>query len=249
MNTDQELSLREFVMREDNSFHAPYSPEFAFYIAVKNGEVDQVAKMCESAFSDKNGFGKLSDNILQNLKYHFAITAALIARYCIEGGMEHEAAYSLSDLYIQKADKCSSIAQISKLHAIMSADYAQRMKNIRKMKLCSKQVVKCIDYIYDNLHKRILVSDLADYVKLNPSYLSKLFKQETGATITEYIQSRKIETAQNLLKYTDYQPSYVATILAFPSQSYFIDVFKKRVGMTPRQYQETCFRKIEIHKV
>ncbi|NLO41105.1 MAG: hypothetical protein GX115_16760 [Ruminiclostridium sp.] len=105
MNIDKELSYREYIMRENNAFHAPYYPEFAFYIAVKNGEVDQVSQLCRNAFSDKSGFGKLSDNPLQNMKYHFVVTAALIARHCIEGRMEHEIAYSLSDVYILDSHK------------------------------------------------------------------------------------------------------------------------------------------------
>lgn len=242
MNTDKELSYREYIMRENNAFHAPYYPEFAFYIAVKNGEVDRVSQLCRNTFSEKSGFGKLSDNPLQNMKYHFVVTAALIARHCIEGSMEHEIAYSLSDVYIQKADRCTSIAQISKLHTAMTMDYAQRMKQIRKKQIFSRQIVKCVDYIYNNLHKRILMTDLAQYTGLNPSYLSRLFKKETGVTVTEYIQGKKIETARNMLQFSSYLPSQIASILAFPSQSYFIAVFRKKTGMTPKKYQDTCFR-------
>ncbi len=247
MNADKELSYREYILRENHDFHAPLGQEFAFYVAVKNGEVKKVSQMCEDEFSNKNGFGKLSENPLQNMKYHFVITAALIARYCIEGGMEHEAAYGLSDVYIQKADKCGSITQISRLHTAMSADYAQRMKNLQKNRVFSKQIVKCIEYIYDNLHKRILISELAQYTGLNSSYLSRLFRYETGITVTEYIQIKKIETAKNMLKYSKYNPSQIATILAFPNQSYFIEVFKKRAGMTPKKYQNMCFREIGIN--
>ena len=247
MNTEKELSYKEFIMRENEIFHAPYGPEFEFYLAVKNGEIEQVSRLCKSDFSEKNGFGKLSENPLQNIKYHFVVTAALISRYCIEGGMEHETAYSLSDLYIQKADVCASALQISQLHAQMSADYAQRMKKLRKKKIFSKQITRCVDYIYDNLHKRIFISDLAGYTGLNSSYLSRLFKKETGVTVTEYIQNKKIETAKNMLKYSSYIPSEIASILAFPNQSYFVEVFKKKVGMTPKKYQDMYFREIEIH--
>lgn len=233
-------------MRENEIFHAPYGPEFEFYLAVKNGEVDKVSGLCKSEFSEKNGFGKLSENPLQNIKYHFVVTAALISRYCIEGGMEHETAYSLSDLYIQKADVCTSAAQISQLHAEMSADYAKRMKELNKKQIFSKQITRCVDYIYNNLHKRIFISDLSKYTGLNPSYLSRLFKKEMGITVTEYIQNKKIETAKNMLKYSRYLPSQIALILAFPNQSYFVDVFKKKVGMTPKKYQDMFFREIGI---
>ena len=57
MNIDKELSYRDNIMRENNAFHAPYYPDFVFYIAVKYGEVVQVSQLCWIAFSDKSGFG------------------------------------------------------------------------------------------------------------------------------------------------------------------------------------------------
>ena len=247
MNIDKEWSYKEFIMRENNIIHAPYSSEFDFYLAVKSGDVNKVTMLCESAFTDKNGLGQLSDNLLRNCIYHFIITVAMIARYCIEGGMEHEAAYSLSDFYIQKADKCTTADQISRLHSIMVIDYTKKMNALKKDKICSKPIVKCIDYIYDNLHTRITVELLANYVGLNPNYLSILFKKETGVSISMYIQIQKIETAKNMLKYSDYSSSQIASILAFPTQSYFIEVFKKLVGLTPKKYQDLFFRETEIN--
>ncbi len=248
MDIYKEWSYKEFIMRENNMIHAPYGPEFDFYAAVKSGDIGKVTKSCENAFTDKIGLGQLSDNPLRNIRYHFIITVAMVARYCIEGGMEHEAAYRLSDFYIQQADQCTTIDQISRLHSIMTLDYTKRMKALKMDKIFSKPIVKCIDYIYKNLNTRITGAMLADYIKLHPSYLSKLFKKETGSSISMYIQKRKIETAQNMLKYSDYSPAQIASILAFPTQSYFIEVFKKRVGMTPKKYQELCFRETDISR-
>lgn len=242
MDIKKEWSYKEYIMREDNMAHAPYEPEFDFYIAVKSGDIDKVMKHGENSFIDKNGLGQLSDNPVRNIRYHFIITVAMVARYCIEGGMEHEAAYRLSDFYIQQADKYTSIEQISRLHGIMTLDYTKRMRALRTDKILSKPIVRCIDYIYKNLNTRITVATLAEYIELHPSYLSKLFKKQTGISISMYIQERKIETAQNMLKYSEYSPAQIASILAFPTQSYFIEVFKKRIGMTPKKYQDLCFR-------
>jgi AraC-like DNA-binding protein len=89
---------------------------------------------------------------------------------------------------------------------------------------------------------------LAKHVNLTTSYLSRLFKKETGLTISDYIQGIKIETAQNMLIYSDYSPSQIASILAFPNQSYFTEVFHKRVGVTPKKYQSLHIRETEIGK-
>lgn len=249
MDINRKWSYREFIMRENDISHAPYGNEFDFYASVKSGDIGKVKRLSESAFTDTVGLGHLSDNPLRNIRYHFIITVAMVARYCIEGGMEHEAAYRLSDFYIQQADQSTDIDQISRLHSIMTMDYTKRMKALKMDKIFSKPIVECINYIYKNLNQRITVAMLAEHVELHPNYLSKLFKKETGISISMYIQKRKIETAENMLKYSDYLPAQIASILAFPTQSYFIEVFKKHIGMTPKKYQELCFRETEISRL
>lgn len=246
MNLKKELVFREFVQRENNFLHAPYNPELEFYSAIKSGNIPKVKELCQESLLSKKGLGTLSDNGLQNMKYHFVITTALIARYCIEGGLALTTAYSLSDFYIQKVDCCTSLEDIAVLHPVMCLDYTTRMKTLRKSKICSKPVAMCMDYICDSLHTRIYIETLAKLVTLDPAYLSRLFKKEVGVTISQYIQNKKIETAQNMLIYSDYSPAQISSILAFPNQSYFTEIFRKKTGMTPKKYRMLNFRNTEV---
>ncbi len=238
INIDREMSVQEYAMRENSNFHAPYVPEFDFYYAVKNGDIVKVSQLCSVDFAKKDGLGKLCEDKLQNLKYHFAITAAMLARYCIESGMEHETAYSLSDLYIQSCDRCTNENELSGLHRNMSMDYAKRMADLRKNKVYSKQIVLCVNYIYSHLHKKISVEELSEHTGLSQSYLSRLFRKETGESITEYIIKRKIGAAKNMLKYSDYSLSEISATLAFSCQSYFTKIFKSLEGVTPKKYRD-----------
>lgn len=242
MSFQKELFYKEFIQRENEFLRAPYNPEIEFYSTIKAGDVERVKELCKDALVDKPGLGKLSENPLQNMKFHFVVTTALVARYCIEGGMDLSAAYSLSDFYIQKADLCKHTSEISALHPVMCVDYAKRMRSLRKNSVCSLQVAKSIDYIYDHLHARITVEELAEYVDLNPSYLSRLFKKEVGTSISEYIRRQKLETAKNMLVYSEYRPAQIASILAFPSQSYFTEIFHKYTGLTPKEYRKQHFQ-------
>jgi len=246
MNIKKELAFQEFVRRESNLVRAPYTPEQEFYSVIKSGNTTKVKELCQESLLSKKGFGTLSLNSLQNIKYHFAITAALVARYCLEGGMELSTAYGLSDFYIQKADSCTKPQDIASLHTVMCLDYAKRMKNLRKSKVTSRHISACIDYIWDNLHTRITIETLASLVDLNSSYLSRLFKKEVGMTVSQYIQDKKIETAQNMLIYSDHTPSHISSVLAFPNQSYFTEIFHKKTGMTPLKYRNLNFRNTEI---
>lgn len=241
---NKDLFYKEFVEREDLILRHPYESEQEFFFAIKSGDVEKVKKLCSESLTKKTGLGTLSKNKLQNLKYHFVVSTALVARYCIEGGLEVSEAYSISDFYIMKADQANSTEEIDGLHPKMCIDYATRMKNLRKGKVCSLHIANCLDYIYDNLHTRMTIDEIADHLALTPSYLSRLFKKEVGVSISEYIMTKKIETAKNMLIYSDYSSADIASILAFPTQSYFTEVFRKRIGITPVKYREQYFRQM-----
>ena len=188
------------------------------------------------------GVGMLSEDPLRNLKYHFTITVALITRFCVEGGMEMEPAYTLSDLYILKADKCSIAAEIHALHKEAVLDFTSQMNKVARSSIYSKPIIMTMDYIYDHLHLKISEEEIAEYVSLSPSYLSRLFRSEVGVTVSTYIAVKRVETAQNMLKYSDYAPVDIGNYLAFNSHSHFISIFKKYTGMTPNEFRKKYYR-------
>lgn len=244
LNLKRDYVYKEFIRQENNILRAPYNPELEFYSAIKAGDIEKTKELCRESIIDKEGLGVLSKDKLRNYKYHMVITLALIARYCIAGGMDVSTAYGLSDFYIQKVDEIKRLEEFDIIHYTAATDYAKRMRQLRRNKICSKSIADCIDYIYDHLHTRITMDDLSEHTKLTPTYLSRLFKKETGFTVTDYIQSVKIETASNMLIYSEHTPAQIAAFLAFPSQSYFTEVFRKRTGMTPKQYQSANLRKM-----
>lgn len=239
-DTNKNLLYRDYLRREDMFVRAPYNPEVEFYSCIMNGDIAEVERLTkESLLGKREGWGILSVNELQNIKYHFVITTAVIARYCISAGLPYETAYNLSDRYIMAADKCKTAEAVASLHKPMCMDYAKRMRSLQKHTIHSIHIVKCIDYIYDRLHTRITVKELAEYCNLSESYLSKLFKKETGKSISDYITDMKIRAAGNMLLYSDYPISEISSILAFPSQSYFTKVFKKIHSVTPLEYRNS----------
>ena len=86
--------------------------------------------------------------------------------------------------------------------------------------------------------KDVTVNSLAEYCGLHPSYLSRLFYTETDIHLKEFILKAKIDTAQNLLKYSDLSYLDISVALGFSSQSSFIYVFRKITGTTPKKFRE-----------
>lgn len=236
--------IEKYINRESTAIN--HQDEMSFYSLVKLGNKSEVKKILDSNAFAQNTSKVLSDNPLQSIKYHLVVTAAMLARFCIEGGMDCSCAYETSDVYIKKADKASSEADVIKINNEMCMDYVGQMERLRKASIYSKPIIKSIDYICSHLHCRITAAEISKAVKLNESYFSRLFKKEVGVSVSRYILIRKIETAQNLLKHSDYSCSEISELLAFSSQSHFISRFREECGVTPFAYRNQHFNHMEL---
>ena len=226
----------------DEVEHREPSEELLFYRAVANGDTDAVRKNCElNRFTDSTGVGILSRDPVVNLKYHFVVTTAMITRMCRQHGMELEQAFRLSDFYIQKLDDIHSTEGVKQLHDEMVMDYAEKMRRSNRANANSKHINTCKEYIYAHIKERITIEDLADALGVSASYLSRLFKKETGMSVSAYIRQQKIEMAKNLLRFSDSSLIDIANQLAFSSQSHFIQQFREVVGMTPKRYRDKYY--------
>ena len=205
--------------------------------------METVTANCKNdSFLKLEGTGVLSRNPLNNIKYHFVVTAAMLTRYCINGGLEPEQAYRLSDFYILKMDSCTSVREVADLHHIMAKDFTGKMLLQKKSSVLSKPVIECINYIYSHIKERITIADLAAYTGLSESYLSRVFKQNLGVSISDYIREKKIEKATHLLKYSDKPIIDIANYLSFSSQSHFIQIFESFMGLTPKKYRDRYYK-------
>ncbi len=234
-DSDKMIAEHLFTTREENFVHSSFDQEMAFYESICSGNIELVRMLATPLCSE--GYGILSNDAVRNIQYHLAISAAMIARFCIRSGMTPEEAYHLSDIYIMKSDKCRTVAEVHAVHKEMLEGYTRQMRRVRNSRVYSKQIVKTLDYISDHLHSRIMLEDAADHLHLSAAYLSRLFKSEVGMTFIDYVNQKKIESAANLLRYSEYSTLEISNLLAFSSQSYFIKIFKKYMGTTPGGYK------------
>ena len=128
--TNKKLLYQQYLRREHQNFHEPSDEEQAFYAAVRSGNLPLVKQLLTlHNLSKKTKLGTLSDSPLQSQKYHFAISAALVARHCIEGGMSREEAFLLSDHYIHKADSLLTKEALDTLLYDMFLHYTKKKCN------------------------------------------------------------------------------------------------------------------------
>lgn len=96
---------------------------------------------------------------------------------------------------------------------------------------------KAMNYINQNFRKPISLNDLAKELNVSPFYVSKLIKSAFGKNFTDVVGEVRIEESKRLLK-EQQRVKKVAFDVGFQSQSYFAKMFRKMVGMTPKEYQD-----------
>lgn len=238
MNTNKELNYRLYIQKKECFTRSNIKSEFSRYNDIKDGNVEKVKENIKSIKKNfYQGKGTLSEDPIKNNMYHFVVSAGIIARICIDAGLNHDESYTLSDIYIIKADRCRHPEEIIDLLCEMQLDYANRMKNLKKDTAYSVHIRNSIDYIYEHLHEPLTMEQLAKAEGLHPSYYSKLFVKETGLTAKAYILRTKIYTSQNMILYSEHSLSDIALSLGFSSQSAFTAAFKKCTGCTPSEYR------------
>lgn len=235
MKVRNELNYCLFQQKTSGVQRLPVNAEWEQYENICSGDMEAVRRNIGSIAELMPR--RFSDNPVRNAQYHLAITAAAAAKACVGNGMGHDEAYTLADIYIRKADKCSIYEGVIELLREMQLDFTERMQEIRKQQVISLHVRKCIDYIYEHLSEDLTVNALAAYCRLNPSYLSRLFFSETGIHLKAFVLEAKLDTAQNLLKYSDLSYSDISVALGFSSQSAFIYTFRKLTGTTPKRFR------------
>lgn len=99
-------------------------------------------------------------------------------------------------------------------------------------------VRKACVFIDENYNNNISLEQVADYVGLNPSYFSKLFKETTGISFVKYLEKIRMEEAINMIVNTDMMLSEIGLKIGYNSPNYFSKVFKKFTGLTPDSYRE-----------
>lgn len=100
-----------------------------------------------------------------------------------------------------------------------------------------REVTEVFQYVSLHLGRRITLEEVAMHLHMNPSYFSRFFKKEAGQTFIEYVTSKKIERAKELLDQSSKPVNEICELLGYDNQSYFIKTFKTQVGVTPMEYR------------
>lgn len=218
------------------SVHNTLAPEQTIMNMVRRGDTAALKEWTANAPAVRPGI--MASDQLRQMKNTFIVTATLVSRAAIRGGMDVEDALSLSDAYIRECELLGGIDKITNLQYRMVTDYTERIDKLRMGKTPSKLVLDVTNYVLHHLSDQITTEKIAKALFISRSRLSVKFKTETGENLIDFILREKTEEAKRLLRYTDKPAVAISNFLAFSSQSHFSRVFRKYAGLLPNEYRK-----------
>lgn len=115
---------------------------------------------------------------------------------------------------------------------------------LRKLSQCTpdnqfdKRMSTVINYIHQNFSEIQSIDEIAEQLYISKYHLSKLFKEATGTTLIDYLNSVKIKNACEYLKTTNKNMMEIANICGFNEPAYFSNVFHKVMRISPTEYRK-----------
>lgn len=94
------------------------------------------------------------------------------------------------------------------------------------------------NYIKENIESDLSLELLASVVHLNPSYLSRYFKESTGENLSNYVTRCKMEKAAWLLDNSEQKINEIMQQLGYQKSQHFAKIFREQYGVSPKEYKK-----------
>ncbi|WP_438449319.1 response regulator transcription factor [Gorillibacterium sp. sgz5001074] len=120
----------------------------------------------------------------------------------------------------------------------MTAETLFELRRSSERNRAAEAIWKVCTYIEEHLEEDLSLVRLAGYIHFNPSYLSRLFKQECGVNLSDYIEAARIEKAKEMLRNGEWKVLEVGARVGYESSQSFTRFFKKAMGVSPQEYRE-----------
>ena len=173
---------------------------------------------------------------VRNLKNYCIIMNTLLRKAAETGGVHPLYIDSVSSDFARRIELIGSTTAAGKLMDEMLTGYCRLVKKhaLARYSAPVRKTLACIDA---DLAGDLSLSALAATQNISPGYLSTLFKKEMGQTLTDYVNSRRVEQAAGMLRSGTLQVQTVAQYCGIPDVNYFSKLFKRYTGVSPKEFR------------
>lgn len=222
------------VKREADKDFYPMDKETALLAAISRGD----SATARALLNEILGHVLLqSGSNLEMIRSRVVELVVLLSRAAVKGGADAEAIFGLNYSYLKEIDSLGSFEDLTYWLSEIMARFTQYVFNFTNAKHVDV-IYKAIDYMKHNYMKKLSLEDVAGSVYLSPSYLSKVFKDETNYNFNNYLNLIRIEESKKLLGDSSIPLVDISCKVGYEDQSYFTKVFKKLEGVSPGKYRQ-----------
>lgn len=244
------LSRLDHIRAENMSemfLHPPYLLECELASAMSECNREKSLELLHSINSMERA--RLSDSPLRSLQLSLVCGCTCYTRTAIRAGVDAETAFNLSDLFIREISNTHSVHALTELERRMLLSFIDLIEHSSQTKISDNPTVnRIISYIRDNINHRITLADIAGAVGLHPVYVSSLFAEKTGTSVTEFIDANRIRAIESFLRDSDMKMLELSELFSFSSAAHFSAYFKRHTGQTPRQYRSGHLKNSDTKK-
>ena len=211
-----------------------YEGEAQMLYAIAHGQYHKASAIL-SAFHPQQ-VDQRTANPLRNTKNYAIIANTLMRKAVQQGGVHPYYIDQLSSTIARRIEQAMTVGEAQQLILTMAHKYCLLVKN-HNLAEYSRPVQRVIVQIDTDVAGDLSLHAHAKRLGVNASYLSALFKKETGMTLTDYVNRKRIDFAIYLLNASGMQIQTIAQHCGMPDVNYFTRTFKRLMGMTPSQYR------------
>ena len=240
-DVSEEDDKTELSEKNYSEIYRRYDQEKQFLSMIRNGDTKNILSAYEKLSSPE----ALSDFSKETLNYYasgygLAILKALSRKAAEESGLSVITIDEITQKYTQLSSATNNAELQTRYQIDMIVELTKAVHN-HKLSLdkYSPPIQRVMEYINLHLGDHISNDDLAANASMSISHLSKVFKKETGGTMTEYIALMRCKKAAGLLKKTDLPVQEISNYVGYSDNNYFVKVFKKIYDLTPSEYRKT----------
>ncbi len=190
-------------------------------------------------------FEKRAADPLRNLKNYGIIMNTLLRKAAQNGGVHPVYLDQISCDFALKIEQLSATQQGAALMRDMFRAYC-RLVHKNATGHLSRLVQQTVLLIDSDLSAALSLHTLAESQNVSAAYLSAAFKKEMGKTVSAYVRQKRVRHAAHLLSTTGLQIQTVALHCGVMDVQYFSKIFKREMGMTPKEYRESAKRLRQI---
>ncbi|RTE04265.1 AraC family transcriptional regulator [Paenibacillus whitsoniae] len=233
--TNTVLCYEDLVKEAESEFYLP--PHFATHMVnfLKAGQVDEAIGSLDELYGQIKVRTKLSEEVI--FRAYSQIIEDLL-RSVAELHLSTEAIFGTNhNLFRELAAK----ETIHAIHAWICG-IVRRIHDALELHQPKKNayIDTVLAYMDANFHQDLSVEMIADQVNLNPAYLSRMFKQEVGKTLLEYLTIKRLEVSKGMLITSEMTIQEIAASIGYNNVNSFIRFFKRYEGVTPGDFRKAA---------